>query len=91
MRILNRVSAPTGNGLEYEVGQAHAEILVRAMGTDEARKGVVTPGVSTTDGGQFGEVLVGGESRKLVESGGGERQVLGSGPDRHAFRSQGDQ
>ena len=35
---------------------------MRDMGIDEGRKGVVTPGVSTTEGGQTGEVLVGGES-----------------------------
>ena len=35
---------------------------MRDMGIDEGRKGVVAPGVSTSEGGQTGEVLVGGES-----------------------------
>ena len=32
------------------------------MGIDESSKGVVTPGVSATEGGQTGEIWVGGES-----------------------------
>ncbi len=52
----------TENGLEYEADQRHAEILMRDMGIDESSKGVVTPGVSIAQGGQTGEILVGGES-----------------------------
>jgi hypothetical protein len=62
VRILNRIVTVTENGLEYEAGQRHAEILMRHMGTDESSNGVVTPGASTAEGGQTGEVLVGGES-----------------------------
>ncbi len=61
-RILNRIVTVTENGLEYEADQRHAEILIRDMGIDESSKGVVTPGVSIAEGGQLGEVLVGGES-----------------------------
>ncbi len=35
---------------------------MRDAGIDEGCKGVVTPGVSTTEGGQTAEVLAGGES-----------------------------
>ena len=62
VRILNRIVTVTEHGLEYEADQRHAEILLRDMGIDECCKGVVTPGVSTTEGGPTGEVLVGGES-----------------------------
>ena len=46
----------------YEADQRHAEILMRDRGIDESSKGVVTPGVNTVEGGQTGEILVGGES-----------------------------
>ena len=62
VRILNRIVTVTENGLEYEADQRRAEILMREKGVDEGCEGVVTPGVSTTEGGQAGEVLVGGES-----------------------------
>ncbi len=53
----------TENGLEYEADQRHAEILMRDMGLDESSKGVTTPGVSKTEGGQTGEILAGGGGR----------------------------
>ncbi len=62
VRILNRTVAVTENGLEYEADHRHAEILMRGMGIDDGRKGVVMPGVSATERGQSGDVLVGGES-----------------------------
>ncbi len=62
VRILNRIVTVTEKGLEHEADQRHAEILMREMGIDESNKGVVTPGVSAAEGGQTGEVLVGGES-----------------------------
>ncbi len=51
----------TENGPEHEADRRRAEILMRDTGIDEGRMGVVTPGVSTTEGGQSGEVLVGGD------------------------------
>ncbi len=57
-RILNKIVTVT----EHEADQRHAEILMRDVGIDEGCKGAVTPGVSTTEGWQTGEVLVGGES-----------------------------
>ncbi len=36
--------------------------MMRDVGIDEGSNGVVTPGVSATEGGQTGQVLVGGES-----------------------------
>ena len=60
--ILNRIVTVTGNGLEYEADQRHAEILMRDMGIDEGSKGVVTPGVSTSEGGQAQEGQARGES-----------------------------
>ncbi len=62
VRIKNRIATVTENGLEHETDQRHAEILMRDMGADEGCRGVVTPGVSTTERGQVGEVLVGGDS-----------------------------
>ena len=61
VRILNRIVTVTENGLEYEADHRHAGILMRDMGIDESSKGVVTPGVSVAEGGQTGEILVGGE------------------------------
>ena len=63
LRILNRIVTVTENGLEYEADQRHAEILMRDMGVDENCKGVVTPGVTVSEGGHTGEVLVGEETR----------------------------
>ena len=60
--ILNKIVTVTESGLEYEADQRHAEILMRDMGIDESSKGVVTPGVGVAEGGQTGEILVGGES-----------------------------
>ncbi len=48
--------------MEYEAGQRHADILKKGMGVDEGCEGVVMPGVSPTEGGQIGAVLVGGEN-----------------------------
>ena len=45
----------TENGLEYEVDQRHAEILMRDMGIDESSKGVTTLGVSSIEGEQVQE------------------------------------
>ena len=59
VRILNRIVTVTKDGLEYEADQRHAEILMRDMGVDESCKGVVTPGVSASDGGPTGETAVG--------------------------------
>ncbi len=53
-RILTGIVTVTENGLEYEADQGHAEILMRDMGIDEGCKGVVTPGLSTNEGGQAG-------------------------------------
>ncbi len=50
VRILSRIATVTGNGLEHESGQRHAEILMRHMGIDEGSQGVATPGVSTSEG-----------------------------------------
>ncbi len=55
MRILNRIATVTENGLEYGADQRHAVILMRDVGTDGGRRGVVTPGVSASEGGQAGE------------------------------------
>ncbi len=59
---MNRVAAEIENELVYEAVQRHAEVLMRDVGIDEGRKGLTTPGVSTTEGGQAREALVGGES-----------------------------
>ncbi len=56
--ILNRIVTVTENGLEYEADQRQADIWMRDMGSDKGRKGVATPGVSTSEGGQTGEVSV---------------------------------
>ncbi len=44
---------------------------MRDVGVDEGSKGVVTPGKSTTEGGQTGKVLVGGEWLLRAEAAGG--------------------
>ena len=46
--------------LEFEADQRRVENLIRDVSTDEGCKGVVTPGVSVSEGGQIGEALVGG-------------------------------
>ncbi len=58
VRILIRIVTVTESGLDYEADQRHSDILIRDIGIDESSKGVVTPGVSTAEGGQTGEVLV---------------------------------
>ncbi len=65
---MNRIATVPENGLEYEADQRHTEILMRDMGMGEGSKGVVTPRVSRTEGGQTGEASRG---REFVQSGGG--------------------
>jgi hypothetical protein len=89
VRILNRIVTVTENGLEYEADQRHAEILMRDMGIDESCKGVVTPGVSTTEGGANWRSA--SWRKKFVPSSSGPRELLRAGPDGHAVRRQGDQ
>ena len=88
VRILIRIVTVTENGLEYEADQRHAEILMRDMGIDESSKGVVTPGVSVAEGGQSGEILVGGESFFRAVAARGNYLARSDG---HAVRRQGDQ
>ncbi len=49
---MNRLATVTENGQEREADQRHAEILMRDVVVDEGCKGVVTPGVRTSEGGQ---------------------------------------
>ncbi len=51
----------TDQGLEYEADQRHAEILPKDMCADDSSKGVVTPGVVSTDEGAQGHE---GEARR---------------------------
>ncbi len=62
-RILTWIMTEALNGPEHEADQRHAGILMRDVGSDESSKEVVTPGVSTSEGGQVREERVGGDSR----------------------------
>ncbi len=56
VRVLNRVVSSTKEGIEYEVDQRHAEIIVRDVGLTENSKGASTPGVNDESGtGKEGE------------------------------------
>eukprot|EP00969_Alexandrium_andersonii_P341930 15114427-Alexandrium_andersonii.AAC.1 len=48
MRVLSRIVTWTGEGIWYEADQRHAELIVKGLGVEEDSKGVVTPGVGTT-------------------------------------------
>ncbi len=45
VRVLNRVVSVTKEGVEYEGGLRHAQIIVRDVGLKDRRKGVITLGV----------------------------------------------
>ncbi len=61
VRVLNSVVSSTKEGMEYEAGQRHAEIIVRDVGLKEHSTGVTTPGVNdesgTTKEGEVSETL----------------------------------
>lgn len=52
IRILNRLVTWTKEGIEYESGQRHAEIIIRHMGLKPDSKSVNTPGIRTRDEGE---------------------------------------
>ncbi len=69
VRILNRIVAVTGQGLECEADRRHAETLMKDARIDESSKGVVTPGVVTTsEGGQGRERETRGGENLLREA-----------------------
>ncbi len=64
VRILNRIAMVVSGGLEYEVDQRQAKVLIEEIGVDEGSRGVSTPG-SHGEGGQY---VAGQQKREQVQS-----------------------
>eukprot|EP00969_Alexandrium_andersonii_P156317 6911243-Alexandrium_andersonii.AAC.1 len=48
MRVLSRIVTWTDEGIWYEADRRHAKLIVQGLGMKGDSKGVVTPGVGTT-------------------------------------------
>ncbi len=75
---MNRIATVTDQGLEYEAGPRHAEILIKVAFVDGSSDGEVIPRVvSTGEGDRVAKEKLDSMKRKFLQSGGGKRQLLG--------------